>query len=459
MKRLKEYSPVMCIFCLALVVRVVYNVTVAGNYTPIYDAALYNNIARNIVDEHCFCLASYHSTVSRPPLWPLIMAVIYFIMGKHELLARFFYCFLGSGTCVLIYIFAKDLFGRRIALLSGVIAAVYTGLFIYDGWLYTESLYTFCLLMFTYSLYRLQRTPPGGDLAGRSRFSTLLKYRRWAILCGIFLGFVVLTRPNGLILLSLPYIWAVILVVAKVTPPRAVVGNVLIITCITVLMVAPWTYRNSKVSHAFVPVSTGMGEVLLGSYNDIILNGDPLVRGMWRPPPGSLNHDVSSYTPANDKVDTLRALDWIRTHLSAMPYILSLHFINTWKPYTYSHGLPFEEFPRRTASRVMFSLIPIMAIPVFLLAASGLLVTWKRRKDQLLVVYLILIMTILMNVVSYGDMRFRAPIEPFLVLLAGGFVWWLLFGRQPGGKTSNGGADLAKRDQVKGEEEVVVEPG
>jgi 4-amino-4-deoxy-L-arabinose transferase-like glycosyltransferase len=429
MKCLKEYSPVICIFCLALVVRIVYNVTVAGNYTPIYDAALYNNIARNIVDEHCFCLASYRSTVSRPPLWPFIIAIIYFIAGKHEFLARLFYCFLGSGTCVLIYFFAKDIFGRRIALFSGVIAAIYTGLFIYDGWLYTESLYTFCLLMFTYSLYRLQRTPLILDLKGRSRFSALFKYGRWATLCGIFLGFVALTRPNGLILLSLPYIWAVILVLAKIMPWRAVVGNVLIITCITVLMVAPWTYRNYTVSHAFVPVSTGMGEVLRGSYNDIILNGDPAVRGMWRPPPGVLNHDVSSYTPANDKADTARALDWIRAHLSAMPYILSLHFINTWIPYTYSHGLPFEEFPHQMASLVMFSLIPIMAIPIFLLAALGLLVTWKRRKDQLLVVYLTLAMTILMNVISYGDMRFRAPIEPLLVLLAGGFVWWLMFGR------------------------------
>ena len=435
MKRLKEYSPVICIFCLALLVRIVYNVAVAGNYTPIYDAALYNNIARNIVDEHCFCLSSYQPTVSRPPLWPFIMAIIYFIAGKDEFLARLFYCFLGSGTCVLIYMFAKDLFGRRVALFTGIIAAIYTGLFIYDGWLYSESLYTFCLLMFTYCLYRLQRNPLGLDLRGRSRFSAFFKNRQWAILCGVFLGFVALTRPNGLLLLGLLYIWAVILVLAKIMPWRVVVGNILIITCITVLMIAPWTYRNYTVSHAFVPVSTGMGEVLLGSYNDIILNGDPAVRGTWRPPPGALNHDASSYTPADDKADTARALDWMRTHLSAMPYILSLHFINTWRPYTYSHGLPFEEFPHRTASMVMYFLILVMAIPIFLLAALGLLVTWKGRKDQLLVVYLILAMTIFMNVISYGDMRFRAPIEPFLVLLTGGFVWWLMFGRS-GNKTT-----------------------
>ena len=448
MKRLKEYSPVIIIFCFALLIRIIYNVTVARDYTPIFDAALYNNIARNIVDEHCFCIYSYHPTVSRPPLWPFIIAIIYFFVGKHEFFARLFFCFLGSGTCVLIYIFAKDLFGKRIAVFTGVIAAIYTGLFIYDGWLYTESLYTFCLLTFTYSLYRLQHAPLTSDLSAKNRFSRIFQYRRWIILCGIFLGFLALTRPNGLVIFGLLYAWAAIVMLVKIISWRVVVRNTLIITCIAAMMVAPWTYRNYVVSHAFVPVSTGMGEVLSGAYNDVVLNGDPAVRGMWRPPPHSINHDTLDYTPADDKADTARALYWIRTHLSAMPYMLSLHFINTWMPYTYSHGLPFEEFPTRSLSIFMFRLIPIMSIPFFLLAALGLLLTWKRRKKQLLVVYLVIGLTIVQNIISYGDMRFRAPIEPLLVLLTGGALWWLISGRGMREEIGTGPNDLRHKCQT-----------
>jgi hypothetical protein len=54
------------------------------------------------------------------------------------------------------------------------------------------------------------------------------------------------------------------------------------------------------------------------------------------------------------------------------------------------------------------------------------LVTWKRRKKELLVVYLVIATTIAQNIAFYGNSRFRAPIEPLLVLLAGGAIWWLV---------------------------------
>jgi hypothetical protein len=191
-------------------------------------------------------------------------------------------------------------------------------------------------------------------------------------------------------------------------------------------MVAPWSYRNYVVSHAFVPVSTGTGEVLSGVYNNVVLNGSLAAPGMWEPPLHSISHDAYAYTPADDKADTARALSWIHAHLTAMPYLLGLHFINTWIPYTYSHGLPFEEFPTRPLSIFMFRLIPLMSIPIFFLAALGLLLTWKQHKKRLLVVYLVIGLTIVQNIVTYGDMRFRAPIEPLLVLLTGGVLWWLM---------------------------------
>ncbi len=439
MKHLKTYLPVISVFCLALLVRIIYTVTVASGYIPIFDAALYNTLARNLVDRHCYCLYSYHPTVSRPPGWPFIMAIIYFFAGKQEFYARLFYCFLGSGTCVFIYLFAKDLFGRRIALCTGVIAAIYTGLFVYDGWLYTESLYTFCLTVLTYSLYRLQRSSLPAELIAGNRLPTIFLHwqhnmarQRWSVLGGLFLGLAALTRPNGPILFALVGLWAAIVILAKIVPWQAAVSGALVIAFIAAAMIVPWTYRNYTVSHSFVLVSTGMGDVLVGAYNDIVLNGDPAVRGMWRPPPHrSSGHDSYSYTPENDRSDTDQALNWIRTHVSAMPYLLSLHFLNMWIPYTYAHGLPFEEFPDRLPSKIIWYMIPIMSIPIFILAALGLLVTWKRRKNQLLVSYLVLALTIAENITFYSNMRFRAPIEPLLVLLAGGALWWLTY-NEPG---------------------------
>jgi hypothetical protein len=149
---------------------------------------------------------------------------------------------------------------------------------------------------------------------------------------------------------------------------------------------------------------------------------------MWRPPantPVKYTHDSIYYPPQDDTIDTQTALTWIRTHLSNLPYLFMLHFTNTWSPYEYAHGLPMEEFPDRLSSQILEKMIPLMSIPIFFMAAPGLLVTWKRRRKELLVVYLIIVFIMGQNIVFYSNMRFRAPLEPFLVLLTGGALWWL----------------------------------
>jgi len=218
-------------------------------------------------------------------------------------------------------------------------------------------------------------------------------------------------------------LWSALLVLLKIKLWPFVAKNFVLITCIAVVLVAPWTYRNYRESHTFVLVSTGMGEVMLGSYNDRTLYGDQSFRGDWMPPLGSKIHDEVGYTSANDKRQAARALAWIRAHLGSMPYLLSLHFLHVWKPYSYSYGLPMEEYPTRLSSRIVQHLIPLMTYAVYLLAFLGLVGTWKRWKKELIGVYLAIALTTLTSVVAYGTSRFRSPIEPFLVLLAGGALW------------------------------------
>jgi len=302
-------------------------------------------------------------------------------------------------------------------------------MFIYDGWLYTESLYTFCLTAFAYTLYHLQSTSRSGQIpTGQTWFSRtwhVLFTQRWTILCGILVGLSTLTRPNGILLVALVALWAIVVALAKILPWKVVLKDTIIIACLAAVLVLPWTYRNYRVTQRFVLVSTGMGEVLKGAYNDVVLNGDPSVRGQWRPPAHSRNHDDTSYTPANDSEDTATALNWVRTHLGALPYLLGLHFINMWIPYTYSHGLAFEEpVVSQQTFNTMVALIDVTAIFVITGAVLGLLFTWKQRRQQLLTLYLLLAFTIGQNIIFYSDMRFRAPIEPILVLLTGGAFWW-----------------------------------
>lgn len=406
MKRLQTSLPALSIFGLALFVRILYNLTVAQGYVPQYDAGAHQSLAIHLLDEHCFCLTPHIPTSGRAPLWPMLMAGIYALLGTENFYARLFLCFVGSGTCLLVYLFARDLFGNRIAILAGVLAALYPGLYIYDGWLYSESLYTFLLLAFSYTLYLLQRT----------------SQQRWMILSGISLGLLSLTRPNGLFMLGLLVIWAAIIGRAKILPWRMIARSVCIITFIALGIIAPWTIRNYTLTHTFIPVATGSGLVLVGAYNDTTLTSSDY-RGMWVPPrlvrPPIVYPRRDCCNVEGEAYSYAYTANWIRSHLSAMPYLLGLHFLNMWKPSTPEGDLPVNQFPDRPSSKVVWTMMQFTPIPIFLLAACGLFVTW-RRWPQFLIIYLVIVLTIVECVAFYGSSRFRAPIEPMLVLLAAG---------------------------------------
>ncbi len=431
MKRLQTYAPITGVFILALLIRIAYNLTIARNYMPLYDAALYNTLGHQLADRGCYCLYGHYPSVSRPPLWPFMLAFLYTFVGKEEFYGRLFYCFLGSGTCTVIYLFSRDLFGRETALFSGILAAIYPCLFIYDGWLYTESLYIFCLTACVYALFRLQLqyTQFSKKSPGEKRWLNcvwqVLRHHRWALLCGLLIGLAALARPNGIFLLGLVVLWAILIILAKIQSWKPVLRDTALIACIALILVLPWSYRNYQVSHSFVLVSTGMGEVLAGAYNNAVLEGGPSISGTWRHTARSSHHDAYNYSPKDDAVDTARALHWIRTHISTLSYLLGLHFINMWIPYTYSHGLAFEEPSGSSMYPIMIVTIYVLASIVIFFAFVGLFLTWKQYKGQLFAVYLLLALVILQNVLFYSDMRFRAPIEPVLVILAGRALYGL----------------------------------
>ena len=415
----KPWLPASGIFCLALLVRVIYNNTVAHDYYPLHDSRFYQVIGFNLLKEHCFCLQLHISTVGRAPLWPAIIAVIAFFLGPSDYFARLFFCGIGSGTCVLLYLFARDVFGRPFGLLAGIIAALYPELYIFDGWLYTESLYTFLLLALCYGLYRLQRSSEGN------------RWWLW-IGCGILLGLLSLTRPNGLIVLGVLLVWAIVMVWVKRISWQAAARGVTTTTLLALALIAPWTLRNYLVSHTFIPVATGDGIVLLGAYNDEV-SKRPGYAVSWINPlesspavarPFPLFTCTASCEVAQDASYREHVEQWIQEHITSMPYLLAFHFLNMWQPDTHEADLPTDRFPQQLSSRIVLAMMRTFPIPIFILAALGLLVTFRHWRE-LLFVYFMILLTIAECLVFYGSARFRAPIEPMLILLAVGAMWWL----------------------------------
>lgn len=422
MKRLESLVtvPLIVIFCLALTIRVAYNFTVAAGYFPLHDSLTYQNIAFHLVQEHCYCLYSHLPTVDRAPLWPFVIAIIDRLLGPQNMLVRLVLCLVGSGTCTLLYFFARDLFGERIGIFAGIVGAIYPFLYVYDGLLYAESLYIFLLLAFCYTLYRMQRSP---------RLSVM-------VTSGVLLGLLSLTRPNGIALLGLFVLWTGVMYKIKILSGRTALQSVLVVSLLSLLFIAPWTIRNYKVTHTLVTVAVGDGKVLLGAYN--YETADPVYQhgyyaGIWIVPSESTPWMAEKFPTdcakvcevTRDNAYKTAALQWIQGHLSYMPFMLGQHFINTWQVVPQEADLATNRFPDRDSSRFVVTMMETITPIVFALALLGVVVTSERWRD-LLFIYLMILLTLAQNVVFYGIPRFRAPIEPMLILLASGAVWWIV---------------------------------
>ncbi len=61
----------------AWLVRLIFNLTVARDYTPTADAANFVVIAQNLLHSGCFCLHPPAPTIDRAPVWPATIAAIY----------------------------------------------------------------------------------------------------------------------------------------------------------------------------------------------------------------------------------------------------------------------------------------------------------------------------------------------------------------------------------------------
>src|SRR5947209_3228184 len=154
---------------------------------PIFDAADFQRHANSIAAGDGYPppqLGLPGPTAFRPPLYPVTLAVVH-KLGGGLTAERVAGALLGVATVLLIFLIAQRLWGRRVAVVAGAIAAVFPPLVVLNASLLSE------LLFLPLSLAALLAT---------------LVYREterltWAVVGGILCGLAILTRTSGLPLL------------------------------------------------------------------------------------------------------------------------------------------------------------------------------------------------------------------------------------------------------------------
>ncbi len=392
---------------LALIIRVLVVVT-SPHFVPRTDAADYDRIAVSLAHNGSFpasvIIPGGGPTALRPPALPIALAAVYRVVGVGSATgrweaARLFEAALGAIAVLFVCLIALRLWGRGVAVVSGVIAAIYPPLVMVGSSLMTESLFIPLVLASVLS----------GLIARESTHR-----RRWEAVTGLLVGLTALTRADG-VALVVPVAFLVWSGRPRFT--RQSLYSPLIVIGVTALVLVPWTVRNQHAFNRLVPITTDGGYVLAGTYDTYAQHRTDFP-ALWLPPVVEQRQILARNPNLNeaqvsDRL-TSKGLDYIGAHPGSL---LKVGYWNTLRLLELT-GTRMEKFEGWYSSYPPW--LPAPSIYAFwalaLLALAGLAV--RRARVPPWAFWACPAVLFLSNPLFIGAARYRSPSDPFLIMLA-----------------------------------------
>ncbi|MFL5850516.1 MAG: ArnT family glycosyltransferase [Solirubrobacteraceae bacterium] len=410
-------------------------VAATPDYRPLHDDHDYDRLACSMVQGNGYaaygpwpkkrsCGTPAHDprpTAFRAPLWAATLAGVYAVtepFTSHRWTAgRIANALLGTLAVALMGFVAGRVWGRRVGVLALALGATCVPLIAIGGSLLTETLFTVWVLAAIAATVVAVGSP---------------QRVRWALLVGVLVGAAALTRTNGLVLVP-----ALGLALWGPSPRKAwrALAPVAVMVAVATVTIVPWTVRNAQVLDGFVPVSTETGSALIGTYNATVQSAPNHPR-TWHWPrlvpelrPLLRNRMPE---PARQRQLVDAAFDYIGDHPTAPLATVATNaarFFGLGGPAWWRYSARTADVPETAADLSMAWIA--LAAPFVLIGIAAAV----RRGPAWL--WLVPVLLLLSATVVVGEIRFRAPIDPFLVLLAAlgadAVLTWL---RRPAGATS-----------------------
>jgi 4-amino-4-deoxy-L-arabinose transferase-like glycosyltransferase len=286
---------------------------------------------------------------------------------------------------------ARRLGGPRAGLVAACGAALYPVFVAMDGSLMSEPPYALAVAACLVLAFRMVERP---------------SVRRGAVL-GLGIGLAMLVRGEALGLL------VVLLVPVLLQVPRgrrlayaaSVVG-------VAVVVIAPWSIRNSLTMDKPVLVSTEDGPVIAGANCSFTYHGRDT--GYWR---------SDCLPPGRDRNAAFRSqrlrragLSYAGDHAAGLPAVLGVRLLRTfgvWQPRRHVFFAEGRELPGRTFAMVT----------VWIVVALGLAGAWslRRRPGQLAILLAPVVLAVATSLIAFGYARFRYAADVSLIVM--GAVW------------------------------------
>lgn len=295
---------------------------------------------------------------------------------------------------VLIGVTAARIFGdRRAAFAAFVMTAFYPFLVFYQGLLLTETLFDTLLIAGMANLYWWRERG--------------CKHDGMLLLTCVCLVAATMTKA------TLTVLTPVLVACATwgVGGPRLMLRSFVIASVAFVLLMAPWWVRNYAVLGGFVPFTTSAAENLYIGNNP----KNPSVGINWRTDVDI--DEVQRFMQIPDEIARQRAFSdaaiaYIKSDPVGFVQRMGLKFLRFWN--LVPNAPEFRGLVYQVISAASFG-------PVLLLAILAAVIC-RRRTVALMAVYVLFAYFTLVYMVTIASLRYRLPLEPFLILLAAALV-------------------------------------
>lgn len=345
------------------------------------------------------------STSFRAPLYPVFLALVYFINGIDP--SRFFAArlaqavFLGAPLAPLTYFVAKRLFGfkelapeisaasRLTPKIAAWIVAAYPLLLVYPLGLGTENPFFVLLLASFLFLLKFYERPNSLN----------------SLLLGLFLSLTALTRS-----VILPFALAAFCLLLYWRGKRAILSILSFF-----LLITPWIVRNSLLHQKLTGIETSMG------YN-LYLGYHPQGNGSFVFGP-SLDLLNTLDDAERDRIGTQKALEFIQAQpgrfiplaINRLGFFFGLE--KRVLMYFYSNNIiGFVPLP------LLLTISAILLLPfVFISTSAALGLSLLRWKPEHILLLLLFITYIAPHVFILSEDRFHLALVPYIAILAAQF--------------------------------------
>jgi len=347
------------------------------------DTGSWDSVGWNVCLGKGFLESDGSPTQQRPPVYPVFLAIAYFLFGHSFLWVKVLQTVLDTFTVFILYRISRKFFDEKTSLLVALALAIYPPLIAYNGVIGSEICFTFFLALTLLVLTN-----------AISKNST----KRYGI-SGFLLGITTLCRSTTIFY---PIFFLIGLLIAK---KNFFLKNSIVLLLFFVITLLPWTLRNYFTSGRFSPLATGGGELFWAGTQEM-LDGKASEKGI------DYYYPELSKMPLHqrDSIVIKKGLESIYNNPFVYLKITLKKFIRIiFQPV--GQVLTEKKYP------LLGRLLYLIHFILLIFAVIGFILNRPIWEDLIpvisIVVYIIAMHTLLASIP-----RYRLPVEPYIVLFA-----------------------------------------